>query len=75
MLTAFFIEAPEVRTYTQAAPSNTKLFAAWFQSMLRQGIYWAPSQFESIFISAAHSDTELNATLEAAQQAFEEVNS
>lgn len=75
MLTAFFTPAPEIRTYTQAAGSDTKVFAAWFQGMLRRGIYWAPSQFESIFISGAHSDTELNATLEAAQTAFKEVNS
>ncbi|WP_135229201.1 glutamate-1-semialdehyde 2,1-aminomutase [Deinococcus fonticola] len=75
MLTAFFIGAPDIRTYTQAAPSDTKTFAAWFQGLLGRGVYWAPSQFESIFISAAHTDTELNATLEAAQAAFQEVNS
>ncbi|RJF71908.1 glutamate-1-semialdehyde-2,1-aminomutase [Deinococcus cavernae] len=75
MLTAFFIGAPDIRTYTQAAPSDTKAFAAWFQGLLGRGVYWAPSQFESIFISAAHTDTELNATLEAAQAAFQEVNS
>ena len=75
MLTAFFIDTPAVRTYTQAAPSDTKAFARWFQAMLSRGVYWAPSQFESIFISAAHSDTQLNATLEAAQTAFKEVNS
>lgn len=74
MLTAFFIDAPEVRTYTQAAPSDTKAFAEWFQAMLARGIYWAPSQFESIFISGAHTDTELNATLEAAQAAFNNLN-
>lgn len=73
MLTAFFTEAPEVRTYTQAANSSTSRFALWFQGMLARGIYWAPSQFESIFISAAHSDTELDATLEAAHAAFQEV--
>lgn len=70
MLTAFFLNAPEIRSYTQAAPSDTAAFAAWFQRMLAAGIYWAPSQFESIFISGAHTDTELNATLEAARQAF-----
>ncbi|EYB67800.1 glutamate-1-semialdehyde aminotransferase [Deinococcus phoenicis] len=72
MLTAFFQDAPDgsVRTYTDAARSDTAAFATWFQGMLGQGIYWAPSQFESIFISAAHTDTELDATLDAARTAY-----
>ncbi|GBF07595.1 glutamate-1-semialdehyde aminotransferase [Deinococcus aerius] len=72
MLTAFHQEAPDgsIRTYADAARSDTAAFAAWFQSMLGQGIYWAPSQFESIFVSAAHTDTELNATLGAARTAY-----
>ncbi|GAA5513994.1 glutamate-1-semialdehyde 2,1-aminomutase [Deinococcus carri] len=72
MLTAFFQDAPDgsLRTYTDAARSDTQAFAAWFQGLLARGIYWAPSQFESIFVSAAHTDTELNATLDAARSAF-----
>lgn len=74
MLTAFFVDAPGgIRTYAQAAPSDTKAFAAWFQHLLARGIYWAPSQFESIFVSAAHTDLELNATLEAARGAYKEL--
>ncbi|WP_295823030.1 glutamate-1-semialdehyde 2,1-aminomutase [uncultured Deinococcus sp.] len=72
MLTAFHLEAPHgsVGTYTQAAGSDTAGFAAWFQGLLARGIYWAPSQFESIFVSAAHTDTELTATLDAAHAAY-----
>lgn len=70
MLTAFFVPEGDIRTYTQAARSDTAAFAAWFQAMLAQGVYWSPSQFESIFISGAHTDTELGATLEAAHHAF-----
>ena len=75
MLTVFFQDAPEgsVRDYAAAARSDTAAFAAWFQGLLARGIYWAPSQFESIFISAAHGEAELAATLEAAAQAFEGV--
>ena len=75
MLTVFFQDAPEgsVRDYAAAARSDTAAFAAWFQGLLARGIYWAPSQFESIFISAAHGEPELAATLEAAAQAFEGV--
>lgn len=72
MLTGFHIDAPHgsIRTYTDAARSDTAAFAGWFQGMLARGIYWAPSQFESIFVSAAHTDAHLNATLEAAAQAY-----
>lgn len=77
MLTVFFQGAPDgsVRDYAAAARSDTAAFAAWFQGLLSRGIYWAPSQFESIFISAAHGEAELSATLEAAAQAFEGVES
>ncbi len=70
MLTAFFT-AGEVRNYPEAARSDTRAFAAWFQHMLTSGIYWAPSQFESIFVGAAHGERELNSTLHAARGAFE----
>ncbi|RTR26682.1 glutamate-1-semialdehyde 2,1-aminomutase [Deinococcus radiophilus] len=75
MLTVFFQDAPHgsVTTYQQAAHSDTQAFARWFQAMLAQGIYWAPSQFESIFVSAAHGDAELQTTLQAARQAFSEL--
>ena len=75
MLTVFFQDAPDgsVRDYAAAARSDTAAFAAWFQGLLARGIYWAPSQFESIFISAAHGEAELAATLGAAAQAFEGV--
>lgn len=72
MLTAFHQDAPDgsIRTYADAARSDTAAFAAWFQTLLGQGIYWAPSQFESIFVSAAHTDHDLNATLDAARAAY-----
>ncbi|PTA67839.1 glutamate-1-semialdehyde 2,1-aminomutase [Deinococcus arcticus] len=75
MLTAFFQDAPDgsLRTYTDAARSDTAAFARWFQGLLARGVYWAPSQFESIFVSGMHSDAELGLTLDAAQAAFAEV--
>lgn len=73
MLTVFFQDVPDqsIQDYVHAAKSDTTHFASWFHHMLNQGIYWAPSQFESIFVSSAHKDLELEATLEAAQIAFE----
>ena len=72
MLTAFHQDAPDgsIRSYADAARSDTAAFAGWFQQMLARGIYWAPSQFESIFVSAAHTDAELSTTLEAARTAY-----
>ncbi|GGK16867.1 glutamate-1-semialdehyde 2,1-aminomutase [Deinococcus malanensis] len=72
MLTAFHQDVPDgsIRTYVQAARSDTAGFAGWFQGMLSRGVYWAPSQFESIFVSGAHTDRELNVTLEAARAAY-----
>ncbi len=70
MLTAFFLEG-EVHNYAQAARADTAAFGQWFQAMLRAGVYWAPSQFESIFVSAAHREADLDFTLSAAQHAFQ----
>ena len=71
MLTVFHQDAPQgIRNYQEAARSDTSAFAAWFRAMLNEGIYWAPSQFEGTFVSAAHGDAELNQTLEAARRAY-----
>lgn len=72
MLTVFFCEQP-IHNYQSAAVANTAQFARWFHSLLDQGVYWAPSQFESIFVGASHTDTELNRTLEAAAVAFKQL--
>ncbi len=73
MLTVFFLEGP-VRSYVDAARADTGRFAQWFRAMLARGVYWAPSQFESIFVSAAHGETELSTTLAAAREAFSELD-
>lgn len=75
MLTVFFQNAPDhsIHTYAQAVACNTDHFAQWFQGMLDRGVYWAPSQFESIFVSGAHGQKELEHTLAAAEEAFSEV--
>lgn len=69
MLTAFFVEG-RVERYVDAAQSDTARFAGWFRHLLRSGVYWAPSQFESIFVSAAHGERELDLTLAAVRAAF-----
>jgi glutamate-1-semialdehyde 2,1-aminomutase len=70
MFTFFF--NPSVVTNLQiASKSDTKAFGRYFHEMLQRGVYLACSQFEANFVSAAHTEADLNATLDAAEQAFE----
>jgi glutamate-1-semialdehyde 2,1-aminomutase len=69
MLSAFFT-SKEVTDYATASSSNTKRFSLFFKSMLEKGIYIAPSQFEAVFVSTAHSENDLEQTLESAEQAL-----
>lgn len=69
MFTIFFTEEP-VTDYRTAKRSNTKRFAQFFIEMLNQGIYIPPSQFEAWFVSMAHSQSDLNKTIQACEIAF-----
>ncbi len=69
MFCAFFT-ANEVHDWSSAATCDTKAFAAYFRAMLEQGIYLAPSQFETAFVSIAHSDDDIEKTIAAARKAF-----
>lgn len=69
MFTGFF-QRGEVWNYDDAKRSDTKLFGAYFREMLARGIYLAPSQFEAAFVSAAHDDEAIAATLAAADEAM-----
>ncbi len=68
----FFHSGP-VRNYADAAQSDTERYARFFHSMLERGAYFAPSQFEACFMSAAHTDIELDQTLEAAREVFQSI--
>jgi glutamate-1-semialdehyde 2,1-aminomutase len=69
MFGLFFQEGPVVNWDT-AVQSDTARFGQYFQAMLENGVYLAPSQFEAGFISAAHGDGEIEATIAAAEKAF-----
>jgi glutamate-1-semialdehyde 2,1-aminomutase len=69
MATLFFHAGP-VRSFEEARASDTERYAAWFRHLLARGIYVAPSQFEALFVSTAHGEAELEATVEAAREAF-----
>jgi glutamate-1-semialdehyde 2,1-aminomutase len=65
MATIFFRPGP-VRTFDEAAASDTERYAAFFRHMLERGVYLAPSQFEAMFVSLAHGPAEIERTVEAA---------
>jgi glutamate-1-semialdehyde 2,1-aminomutase len=69
MFTFFFCGLP-VTDYDSAKRSDTARFGRFFRSMLEQGIYLAPSQFEAAFLSAAHTDEDIARTIAAAARAF-----
>jgi len=69
MMTLFFTDKP-VTDYESAKCSDTGIFGRWFRAMLDNGIYLAPSQFEAGFVSGAHSDADIDATINAAKKAF-----
>ena len=69
MFTVFF-GVDHVRDYATATQADTDTFARYFQGMIDHGIYLPPSQFESAFISLAHTDDDIQATLRAARSVF-----
>jgi glutamate-1-semialdehyde 2,1-aminomutase len=69
MFTLFFAGAP-VTDWNSAKNADTRRFGRFFHAMLERGIYLAPSQFEAGFVSAAHSEQDIQATIEAAREAL-----
>ena len=68
MFGLFFTERP-VTSWDTAKTADAQRFAAFHRAMLDRGVYLAPSQFEAGFVSTAHGDTEIDATLAAAEEA------
>jgi len=69
MLSPFFTDRT-VRNFADAATSDADRYAAWFRGMLERGFYFAPSKWESAFVSLVHTETEVEATLAAADEVF-----
>ena len=72
MMTLFFTE-PQVKDFADATRSDTDRHAAFCLEMLQRGVYLAPSQFEALFISTAHTDQDVERTIEAARASLEKV--
>jgi glutamate-1-semialdehyde 2,1-aminomutase len=67
MFSIFFAEGP-VKDFASACTSDVERFAKYFRGMLEHGIYLAPSQYEAVFLSTAHTDEDLDTTLEQARK-------
>lgn len=74
MITLFFHPGP-VRNWDDADQADRKKFARFHRGLLARGIYWPPAQFEAAFLSAAHTDTDISDTVQAATEALREVGS
>jgi glutamate-1-semialdehyde 2,1-aminomutase len=72
MFTVFFTSRP-VTDYASAKTSDTAAFSAFFRAMLEAGVYLPPSQFEAAFVSTAHTDADVEATVLASRGAFQAV--
>jgi glutamate-1-semialdehyde 2,1-aminomutase len=69
-LGCLYFRADPVRSWTEAKEADTKRFGIYFREMLRQAIYVAPSQFEAGFLSAAHTEEDVDRIIAASRQAM-----
>lgn len=72
-MSCMYFTDQEVRDYESAKTSDTEKYAVYFRTMLDNGVNLAPSQFEAAFLSLAHSDEDIDRTLQSAAIAFGEV--
>ncbi|WP_296810173.1 glutamate-1-semialdehyde 2,1-aminomutase [Thiocapsa sp.] len=68
-----FFTGEKVTNYEQATTCNQDQFKTFFHAMLERGVYLAPSAFEAGFVSMAHGETEIQATLDAAEESFAQI--
>jgi glutamate-1-semialdehyde 2,1-aminomutase len=70
MFGLFFTDAPEVVNFAEAGNCDVAAFRAFYHEMLQRGVYLAPSAFEAGFVSSAHTDEHIQATVAAARESF-----
>ncbi|WP_303761617.1 glutamate-1-semialdehyde 2,1-aminomutase [Alcanivorax jadensis] len=73
MFGLFFTDQSRISSFAEVMACDSERFNRFFHAMLDQGIYLAPSAFEAGFVSAAHSDEDIDATIAAARKAFAKV--
>ena len=69
-MAGFFFNTAPVHSYDDAKTSDTARFGRFFNALLDRGVYFAPSQFEALFLSTVHSTADLEETLAAVEEAF-----
>jgi glutamate-1-semialdehyde 2,1-aminomutase len=69
-LLTLFLSSAVIQNYADAKMCGTRRFAAFFRSMLDRGIFLAPSQFEALFVSAAHTDADIDRTIAACRESL-----
>ncbi|MBF0112311.1 MAG: aminotransferase class III-fold pyridoxal phosphate-dependent enzyme, partial [Desulfamplus sp.] len=67
-MAGFFFKSGDVINFDDAKKSDTQRFGLFYRKMREMGIYLAPSQFEALFVSAAHTDNDIDTTIKAAQE-------
>ena len=72
MLGLFFTDK-KVNNFDEAKTSDLKMFSAYYKGMLEKGIYLAPSQFEALFVSSAHTIEHIGRTIRAAEEVFSDL--
>jgi glutamate-1-semialdehyde 2,1-aminomutase len=73
-LMTLFLGGGEVRNYDDAKRSQKELFSKFFNEMLDRGVFLPPSQFEAWFLSAAHTDADIDRTVAAARDALKDIH-
>ena len=68
---SIFFNTKRIKNFDDALSSSADQFKMWFVEMLKRGIYLAPSQFETLFVSAAHTADDIAKTLDAAAESFQ----
>jgi glutamate-1-semialdehyde 2,1-aminomutase len=66
----WFFQPEKVYDWDTASKSDTQAFAKFHAAMLAKGVYLPPSQYEAMFVSAAHSEEDIRQTIDAAEQSL-----
>jgi glutamate-1-semialdehyde 2,1-aminomutase len=74
MFGLFFTEERSIDSYTKVIACDVELFKRFFHGMLAEGVYFAPSAYEAGFMSAAHTEADIDATVAAAARVFSSLN-
>jgi len=73
MFGLFFTQEDQISSFAQVMRCDQELFKQFFHGMLEEGVYFAPSAFEVGFVSSAHSDADIAATISAAERVFNQL--